>query len=214
VAKSRPVSDNGREPLDRTIASNASVRRDITAQRPALSKSAGLATSALNSMGGRGPDPSRSERGQAESTRPGRVVRWDVWPRQALALGVDERATGGRRSSDRRLFRRQSRHCCVKRTICVYLRDLWAHCDGWSAFVSSCVRCPLCFSLCALCLCGSAGVLARLQIHLRVHGVERHCRFELSERYLVVDGVRVELVGRPETDGRDTKETRSGASVG
>ena len=47
VARSRPLSDNGREPLGRTIASDASVRRDITAQRPALSKSAGLATTFL-----------------------------------------------------------------------------------------------------------------------------------------------------------------------
>ncbi len=160
MARSLPSSDDGREPLDRTIASDASVRRDVTAQRPALSKSAGLATSPLNSMGGRGPDPSRSERGQAEPTRPGRGVRWDVWPRQALALGVDERATGGRRSSDRRLFRRQSRHCSVKRTICVYLRDLWANCDGWAAFAPSFLR--VCDVLLCVFLCVSVVFLAVL----------------------------------------------------
>jgi hypothetical protein len=44
VARSRPLSDNGRGPLRRTIASDASVRRDVTAQRPALEARAGLAT--------------------------------------------------------------------------------------------------------------------------------------------------------------------------
>jgi len=112
--------------LGRTIASDANVRRDVTAQRPALSKSAGLATpQPLLADGHR--LPSQERRGARRNRRaPGRVVRWDVRPRQALALGADERFTGRRRSSDRRRFRRQSRHCNIKETICVYLRYLWA----------------------------------------------------------------------------------------
>ena len=172
-------------------------------------------------MGGRGTDPSRSERGEAEPTRPGRAVRWDVRPRQALALGADERFAGRRRSSDRRRFRRQSRQCRVKETICVYLGYLWAL--RWaSAFAMASSLCVFVFAMSrsvffsvSLCLCGSAaGLAAGFQIHLREQPVERHCRFELGERNLVVDGVRVQLVGRPEADGRDSKETRSGASVG
>ena len=104
-------------------------------------------------------------------------------------------------------------------SICV----ICGHCDGratlrWlRVFVSSCLRClALCFSL---CLCASVvqpvvgGLRARFQIHLREQRVERHCRFELGERYLVVDGVRVELIGRTKTDGRDAENARSGASV-
>jgi len=95
VTRSRPSSNDGRGPLGRTTASDASVRRDVAAQRPALSKIACLATFPLYSMGGRGPDPSRSEKGQAEPTRPGRVVRWAARLRRTLAFGAVGLPTGG-----------------------------------------------------------------------------------------------------------------------
>ncbi len=128
--------------------------------------------------------------------------------------------TGGRRSSDRRLFRRQSRHCSIKETICVYLRDLWANCDGWAALclrafvfaMSSVILSVFSVPLWFIAWVGELPV--GLQIHLRVHGVKRHRRFELGERNLVVDGVRVKLIGRTEADGRDAENARSGASVG
>ncbi len=50
---------------------------------------------------------SEQERGEAEPTCPGRVGRWEARRRRTLASGVDVLLTG-RRSSDRRLFRRQS----------------------------------------------------------------------------------------------------------
>jgi len=46
---------------------------------------------------------------------------------------------GDRQIAD--LFRRQSRHCCIRRTICVYLRDLRFLPLRWRAvFVPSCLR--------------------------------------------------------------------------
>ena len=71
MARSRPSSDDDRGRLDRTIAPDASVRRNGPVQRPALTKSAALATSPLHSMGGRDTGPSQSESGQAEPPRPG-----------------------------------------------------------------------------------------------------------------------------------------------
>ena len=56
MARPQPSSDDGRGPLDRVITPNASVRRDGPAQRPALSKSTGLATPLLHFMvGGKVP---------------------------------------------------------------------------------------------------------------------------------------------------------------
>jgi len=107
VARSRPSSNDGRGPLDRVIAPNASVRRGGPTQRPALSKSAALASIhplSLNEW----HLPSKQERGEAEPTRPGRAGRWEARLRRTLAFGTDGLSTGGRRSSDRRLFRRQS----------------------------------------------------------------------------------------------------------
>ena len=44
VARSRPLSDNGRRPEDRATTPNASIRRRFPVLRPALEASAGLAT--------------------------------------------------------------------------------------------------------------------------------------------------------------------------
>ena len=58
--------------------------------------------------------------------RPGHVGRWEAWLRRTLAFGADRLLTGGRRSPDRRLFRRHfsalPHH--LSEIICVYLRDL------------------------------------------------------------------------------------------
>jgi len=58
--------------------------------------------------------------------RPGRVGRWEARRRRTLASEADVLLTGGRRSPDRRLFRRHSsalpHH--LSEIICVYLRDL------------------------------------------------------------------------------------------
>jgi len=51
---------------------------------------------------------SEQERGEAEPTCPGRVVRWEAWLRRTLAFGADLLLTGSWRSQDRRRFRRQS----------------------------------------------------------------------------------------------------------
>ena len=91
--------------------------------------------------------------------RPGRVGRWEVWLQRTLAFGADRLLTGGRRSPDRRLFRRHfsalPHH--LSEIICVYLRDLrFLRCvRGWSSCLRVCdVLCVP--SLCPLCLCGSA----------------------------------------------------------
>jgi hypothetical protein len=101
VARSRPSSDDDREPLSRAITPNASVRRGGPIQRPALSKSAHLATPHPLSMDG-WRNTSKKEKGQAEPTRPRRVVRWETRLRRTPAFGADGFLTGGRRSSDRR----------------------------------------------------------------------------------------------------------------
>jgi len=58
------------------------------------------------------------------------------------------------------------------------------------------------------------GLPVGFQIHLRIHGIERHRRFELGERNLVVDGVRMELIGRTEADRWDAENARNSAPVG
>jgi hypothetical protein len=124
VTRSRPSPNDGRGPLDRTIASDASVRRDVTAQRPALSKSAGLATPSFHSKLRRQTSVFRG--GEVEPMRPGRVGRWEARRRRTPAFEADVLLTGGRRSPDRRLFHRHSsalpHH--VSGVICVHLRDL------------------------------------------------------------------------------------------
>ena len=125
MARSRPLSNTGREPLNRGTAPNASVRRGVPAQRPALSKSADLATPHPRWWMD-GASPSKKKRIEAESTRPGRVVRWAERQRRTLASGADVLPTGGGDRQIADLFRRQSRHCSIKETICVYLRYLWA----------------------------------------------------------------------------------------
>jgi len=97
--------------------------------------------------------PSKKKRGEAEPTRPGRVGRWEARRRRALASGVDVLLTG-RRSSDRRLFRRQStirpvRFGKIFHSYLRYLRYLWANCDVHGRL---CASASLCFSL---CLCAS-----------------------------------------------------------
>jgi hypothetical protein len=68
---SRP-SKHGRESLGRKTASNASVRHGFPTQRPALSKSAGLASSLLHSIDGRDtpPFPTMKEKGGRTSVPP------------------------------------------------------------------------------------------------------------------------------------------------
>ena len=77
-----------------------------------------------------------------------RAGRWFGSSRRTLAFGAMSRSSGSRPSFDdgRDLATRlglENRHLR-------YLRDLWATCDGWLAFVSSCLRC-LCVPLCVLC---------------------------------------------------------------
>ena len=107
MARSRPSSNDDRGPLELTIAPNARVRRGSPIQRSALSESADLAIPHPLLLDGERPT-SKQEKGEAEPTRPGRVVRWAARLRRTLAFGADGLLTGGRRSSDRRLFRRQS----------------------------------------------------------------------------------------------------------
>ncbi len=91
--------------------------------------------------------------------RPGRVGRWEARRRRTLASEADVLLTGGRRSPDRRLFRRHSsalpHH--LSEIICVHLRDLRFPPVGGR---------PLClrvfvfamfsvFLSVSLCLCGS-----------------------------------------------------------
>jgi len=83
VARFRPSND-GRGPLGRTIASDASVRRDVATQRPALSKSAGLATPQPLLADGR-RRPSNKRRGARRNRRaPGALA--------GGKLGCDERS--------------------------------------------------------------------------------------------------------------------------
>ena len=103
---------DGRGPEDRETAPNASIRRRFPVLRPALSKSAGLATPP-QFMVRWANLPLPGERGEAEPTRPGRVGRWEPRLRRTLAFGADRLSTGRRRSSDRRRFRRQSSVGCI-----------------------------------------------------------------------------------------------------
>jgi len=68
------MSDNGLEPLGRVIAPNTSVRRRGPAQRPALSKSADLATPLSLLDGGRRPFQSRERAGGIDAPRARRPV--------------------------------------------------------------------------------------------------------------------------------------------
>jgi len=99
-----------------------------------------------------GATSSKQEKGEAEPTRPGRVVRWVAWLRRTLAFGADGLSTGGRRSSDRRSVPPSiSGYAAPRqreplRVLCVFAVFL----GRWVAFVSSCLRvCDvLCVSLC------------------------------------------------------------------
>ena len=137
------------EPLGRDTAPIASDRRGSPAQRPALSKSAASPLLLfISRLGGAWP-PSQGGRCEAEPTRSERGGRWGAWLRRTLAFGAVRLPAGGRRSPDRRLFRRQSSALSIhmSKNICVYLRDLrflrWA--DGLCVFVPSCLRWTLCF---------------------------------------------------------------------
>jgi len=83
---------------------------------------------------------------KAEPTRRRRVGRWEAWLRRTLAFGAFRLLTGGRRSSDRRLFCRQSAalpppvSLRLSASICVICGFL-----GWVRWL--CVR--------TLCLCAS-----------------------------------------------------------
>ena len=153
------MSDNGREPLGRTIASDASVRRDVTAQRPSLRERRPRHSSAP--VGGWTPPTlPRKKKGEAEPTRPGRVVRWAARQRRTLASGDVVLPTGG---GDRQIADCSAANLGTteSRKLSGSIWVICGLCDGratlrWlRVFVSSCLRClALCFSLCSLCLCG------------------------------------------------------------
>jgi len=160
VARSRPSSNNGRRPEDRATTPNASIRRSFPVLRPALSKSAGLATFLFHSTVGGGTSPSQI----------GMEAR-----RNRRAPGA---SSGELHGSDGRL--RPEMPCCPpvggdrqiaycsaanrgtvasgepSASICVICG--FFGCDGGRSsclrvFVFLCLRCfVLCFSL---CLCGS-----------------------------------------------------------
>jgi len=108
VPRSRP-SDNGRGPEDRVTIPIASDRHRRPVLRPALRERRPRHSSVLV-VGCTVPLLPGMERREAEPTRRRRVGRWKARRRQMLASGADELATGRRRSSDRRRFRRHLRH--------------------------------------------------------------------------------------------------------
>ena len=147
MARPRPSSNDDRGPLRRTPVPIASDRHKSPPQRPALSKSARLAPPFCRMDGA---TPSNQERGQAEPTRPWRVGRWEVRRRRTLASGVGELPTGGRRSPDRRLFRRQSTELPL---------HLWEKLFASFASLRFIVRVRT-VSVFSLCLCVSVVLLA------------------------------------------------------
>jgi hypothetical protein len=162
VARSRPSSNDARGPLYRVIAPNASVRRHDPIQGSTLSESADLATLHSLLLDER-RSPSKLEKGEAEPMRLWRVGRWEAWLRRTLAFGADLLLTCGRRSQDRRPFRRQSqlrplRFCEISLAYLRYLRDLRATCLAMlRVFVSSWLRrARVDGSVISLCLCGSS----------------------------------------------------------
>ena len=85
--------------------------------------------------------PSKYERGQAEPTRRKRGVRETARRRRTLASGVDVLSPGGRRSPDRRLFRRQSSPLPLTRSLRLSA-PICVICGFFAlvAFVSLCLR--------------------------------------------------------------------------
>ena len=159
-----------------------------------------------------GAPPSIKKRGEAEPARPGRVVRWAARLRRTLAFGADGLLTGGRRSSDCRLFHRQSsarltRFSEIFFAYLRYLRDLWANCDGSER---------------SLCLCGLAdgwagfAFLASLRFknwfgQFRIPNSEFRIRSALGlgcwdvEDVAGVDARGREAVGTKQSGGRDAE---------
>ena len=95
------------------------------------------------------------------------VVRWAARLRRTLAFGAVGLPTGGGDPQIADCSAVNSRHCSVKETICVYLRDLrflreWI-CD---AFVSLCLR--VCDGSVPLCLCGCPGERSSLPVDHQV----------------------------------------------
>ena len=139
----------------------------VAVSRPSdlRSASAGLAVPPFHFMIGRARLLPQSERRKAGPTRPRRVGRWGVWLRQALALGADERSTGGRRSFDRRLFRRQftalSHH--ISDNLFASLRlCAFAFSIGWFGDSASPRLCASAFSSLCPPLCLRTSVVFRL----------------------------------------------------
>ncbi len=134
---SRPSSNDGREPLDRLIAPNASVRRDDPDQRPALSESAGLATS-LPLLSDRRCLPSQIEEREGGPDAPS--ARRPGGSLAATNARVRSRRAFPRVDGDRQIAGCSAvnlRHWHIKESICVHLRDLRANgMDGRS----SCLR--------------------------------------------------------------------------
>jgi len=108
-----------------------------------------------------GATSSNKERGQAEPTRPRRVGRWEAWLRRTLAFRADGLPTSGRRSSDRRLFRRPSPALPLQINDNLFasfasLRFFWVR--GLRVFGFATSALALCPSSVSLCLCGFPNV--------------------------------------------------------
>ena len=137
----------------------------------------------------------KQEKGKAEPARLRRVGRWEGRLRRTLAFGADGLPSGGRRSSDRRLFRRQSsvpliRFCGVFLALSA-LSGLSVGQLGWcAAFVPSCLR--VCDGLCdSLCLCASVVATASgrsVQNRNSCRGARLHARITPSLNDATVRG--------------------------
>jgi hypothetical protein len=124
MARSQPSPNDGRGPLGRTIASDASVRRDVTAQRPLSSFISWL-----------GEHPSLTENARRNRRAPGASAGGKV--------GCDERSRSELTGFLPAVGDRQIADCSAvnpryRLTVSVgsslrylrYLRDLRANCDG------------------------------------------------------------------------------------
>jgi len=108
VARSRP-SDDDREPEDRVTIPIASDRHRHPILRPALRERRPRHSLLLLLDAWFPLFPERNEV-RRDRRAPGRGGRWQAGLRRTLAFGADRLATGRRRSSDRRRFRRHLRY--------------------------------------------------------------------------------------------------------
>jgi len=161
VTRSRP-SEYGRRPLGGDNPPDASVRRGVPAQRPALSKSAGLATIYFHDWM-QCAARAIMRRGRRNRRAPGRGVRGEARLRRTLAFGVDGLPSGGRRSPDRRQFRRQSSALLPpsSKRLSGFIWVICGHMEwmgGLCVFVFVTSAMALCPDSVSLCLCGFPGV--------------------------------------------------------